>query len=243
MTGPDLLCLTLIAFALLLDHFVVWRAFLRRLQVDPTRARLWLYPALVGELWALAVCVLSLWLYEKRPWAFLRLSTPQGWRLWISLALVSALAAALATTIVRLARLRRRKRVKMKSHAAALVPHTRRELAWWAAVSLSAGFSEELIFRGYLIWAFRPFLGLWGGAALSLVVFATAHGYQGAGGALAVGIVGAFLTLVVLIFGSLWPAVVMHLLIDLQQGFTAWLVLQRTPGTELVADPPMPSST
>jgi len=117
----------------------------------------------------------------------------------------------------------------MRSQAAALAPHTRRELAWWAAVSLSAGFSEELLFRGYLIWAFRPLLGLWGAAALSLVVFAVAHAYHGAAGALATGIVGAFLTLVVLILGSLWPAVAIHLVIDLQQGFAAWLVLQKAP--------------
>ena len=241
MTAPDLLCLTLIAIWLLLDHFVVWRAFLRRSHVDPTRARLWLYPALVGELWAAAACVISLWLYQGRPWAFLRLSAPHGWRLWIPLALASALTATLAATTVRLARLRRRSRVTVRSHATALAPHTRHELAWWVAMSLSAAFSEELIFRGYLIWAFQPALGLWGAAALSLIVFAVAHVYQGAAGALAVGMVGAFLTLVVLIFGSLWPAVAMHLLLDLQQGFVAWLLLRGAPDPQLAATTPAPS--
>jgi len=242
MTVPDLLCLTLIALELLFDYFVVWRAFLRRSEVNPTRARLWLYPALVGELWALVACVVSLWLYQGRPWAFLRLSAPHGWRLWISLALMLALTSTLAARIVRLVRLRRRRRVKMRSQATAHAPHTRRELAWWAVVSLSAGFSEELIFRGYLIWAFQPLLGLWGAAALSLVVFAAAHWYNGPVGALAAGIVGAFFTLAVLIFDSLWPAVAMHLLIDLQQGFAAWLVLQEVSDPKLAATPPVPSS-
>jgi membrane protease YdiL (CAAX protease family) len=236
MTLPDLLCLTLIAVCLVFDYFVVWRAFLRRSQVDPTRARLWLYPALVGELWAMVTCVALLWLYQRRSWAVVGLSAPQGWRLWISVALVLALTAALASAIVRLARLRLRKRVKMRSQATALAPHTKRELAWWAAVSLSAGFCEELIFRGYLIWVFRPLLGLWGAAALSLVVFALAHAYHGAAGALATGIVGALLTLVVLRLDSLWPAVVIHFLLDLQQGFAAWLVLQKEPD-------PVPSNT
>ncbi|HET9793459.1 MAG TPA: CPBP family intramembrane glutamic endopeptidase, partial [Thermoanaerobaculia bacterium] len=193
--------------------------------------------------WALVACVLSLWLYEGRSRALLRLNAPHGWRLWVSLALVSAVAAALAAAIVRLARLKRRKRVTVRSQATAHAPHTGDELAWWAAVSLSAGFSEELIFRGFLIWAFRPLLGLWGAAALSLIVFATAHAYHGVAGALAVGIVGAFLTLVVLIFGSLWPAVAMHVLVDLQQGFAAWLVLQKASGPEPVVTSPVPSST
>jgi hypothetical protein len=110
-------------------------------------------------------------------------------------------------------------------------------------VSLSAGVCEELIFRGFLIWAFQPLLGLWGAAALSLVVFAAAHAYHGAAGAFAVGIVGAFLTLVVLIFDSLWPAVAMHFILDLQQGFAAWLVLQNAPDPKLVATAPEPLDT
>ena len=230
---PDLFCLTFIAAWLVVDHFVVWRIFLQRSHVDQPRARLWLYGALVGELWAAVAVVVSLWVYEGRPWTLLRLGAPDGWRLWASVGSVLAVTIALAATTVRLARLTRRKRVKMRTQAAAYAPHTPRELAWWAGVSLSAGFSEELIFRGYLIWVLQPLLGLWGAAVLSLVVFAVAHAYHGAAGAVATGIVGGFLTLVVLVFGSLWPAVAMHLLIDLQQGFAAWLVLRKQPHTVL----------
>jgi CAAX protease family protein len=231
MALPDILCLTFIAAWLVVDYFLVWRIFLRRSQADPPRARLWFYAALVGELWAAVAVVVSLWLYEGRPWTLLRLGAPDGWRLWISVGSVLAVTVALGVTTVRLARLTRRKRVKMPTQAATRAPHTRHELAWWAAVSLSAGFSEELIFRGYLIWVLQPLLGLWGAAILSVVVFAVAHAYQGAAGVVATGVVGGFLTLVVLIFGSLWPAVAIHMLIDLQQGFAAWLVLRRQPHT------------
>lgn len=229
MTLPDLLCLGFIAAGLLTDHFVVWQAFLRRSRVEPAQARLWLYRALIVEMWTLVAAVVLLWLYQARSWALLRLDLPRGPRLWISTALLLAITALLAVTLVRLARLRRRRRVKMRNQATTHGPHTRRELAWWAAVSFSAGCSEELIFRGFLIWAFQPLLGLWGAAALSLVVFAAAHAYQGVAGVLAVGVVGALLTLVVVIFGSLWPAVVIHAALDLQQGIAAWLVLEKPP--------------
>ncbi len=242
MTASDFLCLAVIAVWLVLDHFVVWRTFLRRSEADPIRARLWLYRSLVIELWAAAAVVVSLWLYQKRSWALLRLSAAHGWRLWASLGLVLALTLWLATSTVRFARLRRRKRVRLRSQAAARAPHTESELAWWAAVSLSAGFSEELVFRGYLIWVFQPLLGVWGAAALSLVVFAAAHAYHGAAGALAVGAVGALMTVVVLISGSLWPAVVMHLLIDLQQGFAAWLVLHASADPEGSTTPAVPAN-
>ena len=83
---------------------------------------------------------------------------------------------------------------------------------WFGGVSLTAGFCEEFLFRGYFIWALAPWLGWWGAAALSLLIFASGHAYQGWNGALRTGIVGAIFTLVVAIFGSLWPAIALHAL-------------------------------
>ena len=108
-----------------------------------------------------------------------------------------------------------------------LSPRTRFEMGWFVALSLTAGFCEEFIFRGYLIWVFRPVLGLWGAAAFSVVVFALAHAYQGAKGILSTGFIGLLFTLVVLITGSLWPAIALHALLDIGQGLIAWLVLRR----------------
>jgi membrane protease YdiL (CAAX protease family) len=78
-----------------------------------------------------------------------------------------------------------------------------------------------------MIWVFQPVLGLWGAAALSLVVFAAAHAYQGASGILATGVVGGLLTLVVLILGSLWPAMAVHALVDIGSGLLAWVVFRK----------------
>jgi hypothetical protein len=38
--------------------------------------------------------------------------------------------------------------------------------------------------------------------------------------------VGAFFTLTVAIFGSLWPAIALHALVDLGSGTIAWLTLR-----------------
>lgn len=235
MTIPDLVCLALIALTLLIDHFVSWPSFLRRSKVDPGRARLWLYSAGIGQLWTLAALVAVLWLYEGRPWRALRLIAPDGWRLWASLGLVLSLAIALAMPIFKIARPGRTRRFRMSAEVEARAPHTRSELGLWAALSVSAGCSEELVFRGYLIWVFQPLLGLWGAAALSVAVFTVAHGYEGARSALAAGVVGGLLTAAVLLLGSLWPAIAMHVLVDLQQGLVAWLLLRRAPGGEAMA--------
>jgi membrane protease YdiL (CAAX protease family) len=98
------------------------------------------------------------------------------------------------------------------------------------AASLSAGFCEECIYRGYLIWAFQSLVGLGGAAALSLLAFAVAHSYQGIKGVLGVAVLGGFFTLVVLISGSLWPAIVLHAVVDICHGLIAWLALRELPG-------------
>lgn len=116
-----------------------------------------------------------------------------------------------------------------------MLPETQRELAWFIALSLTAGFCEELIFRGYLIWALHTVVGLWAAAALSCLVFALAHSYQGVSGIIKTGAIGALLTVIVLAFGSLIPAIVIHALIDVAQGVVAWLVLRQFPAAEQTA--------
>jgi len=231
MTTPDLLYLLLLAILLLLDYFVLWPAFLRWSQVDPGRARLWLWSGWMIMLWSLVAAGVALWLFEARTWESLRLVAPQGWRLWGAGGLVLMLVITYARTIVRIARSKGGKRIKMGNpHVEKLAPHTRSELGCWVAASLSAGFCEEFIFRGYLIWVFQPVLGLWGAAAFSIVVFAAAHAYQGVKGILATGFAGTLLTLVVLISGSLLPAIALHVLTDIGTGLVAWLALRRVRG-------------
>lgn len=243
MTTPDSLYLALIAILLSLDSFVLWPTFLRRSQANQRRARLWLWSGWMILLWTLIAAGVALWLFEGRAWGALRLVIPHGWRLWGAIGLVMALAITYARTVVRIARSKRRRRIRMgNAHAERLAPHTRSELEWWVAVSLSAGFCEELIFRGYLIWAFQPVFGLWGAAALSVVVFAAAHSYQGARGFLATGVVGSLFTFVVLISGSLIPAMALHALVDIAQGLIAWLVFRKVPREgDMVAAPGEPA--
>ena len=233
MTTPDLLYLSFIAIVLLLDYFVLWPAFLRWSQVDPGRARLRLWSGWMIMLWSMVSAGVALWLFEARSWESLRFVVPHGWRLWGAGGLVLLLVITYARTATRIARSKRATRIKMGGpDVEKLSPHTRAELGFWVALSLSAGFCEEFIFRGYLIWVFQPVLGLWGAAAFSVVVFGVAHAYQGVKGILTTGFVGSLLTLVVLIAGSLWPAIALHALTDIGTGLVAWLALRRMQGAE-----------
>jgi uncharacterized protein len=136
-----------------------------------------------------------------------------------------------ARPIFRIVRSKGTKRIRFaNAQVERIAPHTRSELLVFLALSLSAGLCEEFVFRGYLLWAFRPPLGLWGAAGFALVVFAAAHAYQGLQGVLATAIVGAVMTLVVLVFDSLLPAMILHALIDINQGLLGWLVLREVSG-------------
>jgi len=231
MTTLDFLYLALIIVLLFVDHFVLWPTFLRRAKTSAGRARVELWLGYMIMLWTMVFAGIALWQSEARTWEFLRMISPHGWQMWVATVLVLALIYTQARPVLRIVRSRSPLRVKMGNpHVERLAPHTGVELGWWVGVSLTAGFCEEFVFRGYLIWVFQPLLGLWGAAALSVVAFGLAHTYQGAKGILITSVIGAILTLVVVILGSLLPAMALHAIADVGQGLVAWLALRQSQG-------------
>jgi uncharacterized protein len=62
----------------------------------------------------------------------------------------------------------------------AMMPQTQSEMILWVLMSLTAGFCEEVIFRGYLQRQFSALThSLVGGILLQAIVFGLSHGYQG----------------------------------------------------------------
>jgi hypothetical protein len=234
-TLPDLLYVALFAVVLpLLDYLFFWPAFRRRSQADPARARTWLWAWAIFGAWPVVAVGAALWVANDRSWTSFGFSVPDGWRLWTSIALVLLLAAYHGYAVATLARsseARASVRQQFGKLGAAIMPHTRAELYWFGGVSLTAGFCEEFLFRGYFIWVLAPWFGWWGAAALSLSIFAVGHAYQGWNGVLRTGIVGACFTLVVAILDSLWPAIALHALVDLGSGVMAWLALREGQAT------------
>jgi membrane protease YdiL (CAAX protease family) len=100
-----------------------------------------------------------------------------------------------------------------------LLPHSMAESFLWAVLSISAGFAEELVFRGYLQRQLTAFIGR---AALALVlqvlVFACAHGYQGLDACLIIAINAAILTAVALWRKTLFPGIMAHAWTDIAGG-------------------------
>ncbi len=100
--------------------------------------------------------------------------------------------------------------------ARAVLPARRAELGWGVGLALVAGVTEELFFRLLL-----PLLIVLAGGsaaagfAVSTLLFGYAHRYQGWRGVAGTVVAGVLLTLVYLVSGYLWAAMLVHAAIDL----------------------------
>src|SRR5262249_22525427 len=110
-----------------------------------------------------------------------------------------------------------------------LMPRSRSDLPLFSALALTAGLCEELLFRGYLLWVAGHLLPFPVAPAAQALVFGLCHAYQGVRGVVLTTFAGAFLTLVVLVTGSLWPAMLIHALMDLHAGDLARRVYPPDP--------------
>ncbi|HEX4388983.1 MAG TPA: hypothetical protein VH109_10190 [Steroidobacteraceae bacterium] len=161
---PDLLYVALFAVAWpVIDYLVLWPAFLRRARLDPDRARWRVWATTIVQQWMLVAVGVALFVGQHRPFAMLGLRAPAGGRLWGSVLLLVAIATYYGFAASRVARntSARARLVKQLGELALLLPRSERQLSGFAALSLTAGFCEEFLFRGYLIWALTPALG-WG---------------------------------------------------------------------------------
>jgi CAAX protease family protein len=102
---------------------------------------------------------------------------------------------------------------------ALLLPHGLIESALWVLLSASAGFCEEIVFRGYLQ---RQFSALTrneaAGLAISALVFGLGHSYQGWRSVMVITIYGLLFGLLARVTRTLRPGILAHALQDLTSG-------------------------
>jgi uncharacterized protein len=107
-------------------------------------------------------------------------------------------------------------------HAASIasyLPHGVLESTLWIGLSVSAGFCEELVFRGYFQRQFAAwFGGPWIALLLQGVLFGVSHGYQGVGACARIALYGVGFGLLALWRRSLRPGMLAHALTDVLAG-------------------------
>lgn len=100
-----------------------------------------------------------------------------------------------------------------------LMPQNTLERITWVALSCTAGFCEEVMFRGYLQAQVRAWTGNGFAAAVAqAIVFGIAHAYQGGRRIVLIGIYGLLFGILVLLRKSLRPGMVAHAMQDTLSG-------------------------
>jgi membrane protease YdiL (CAAX protease family) len=207
------------------------RRLKRRLAQGDKEARLAAYTWTIVQYWAAAVAVLTWWTVAGRSATSLGLAASGG----IPFAVTMTASVLLALVLLGQARAAgsmtsdtaRSLRRQMGS-ADTVVPHTTGERSAFFAVSVSAGFCEELLHRGFLIAYLAQWAGWWQAGLASSVLFGLGHAYQGAAGVLKTTVVGIVMAALYLYCGSLWPSIVLHTAIDVLGGAIGYEALRRT---------------
>jgi len=235
---PDHLLAVVIVVVLPLYGVWEFRGLRRGLLTGRDSARVHAYRLTMLVEWLLAAVVVGVWLQAGRPLPSLGLGA--RWGLGPGIALLSVLVMiglALWQNVHVLSTAERRDSAREDIRSMAdMLPHTARERRFFMATSVTAGFCEELLYRGFLLQYLLPGYGGWTSVALTALVFGLGHAYQGVGGVLKTGMFGLVMAGVVVLGGSIWPAVILHGAVDIISGELGWRLLGA--GSRAHAAPP-----
>lgn len=230
--GPvDVLLLVLIVLGLPVRAWHSMRRLRAATDEEAARLRPRLWLRAIATQWLLAAAVILQWIVMRRSPGSLSLVPAFGWGaggVVLGLAVMAIMFHSqrrnLAATPEVVARLAAR-----LGPVRRLMPSSRAEWPGFVALAVTAGICEELLFRGFLLWVFAQVLPEWWQAALAqAAVFGIAHVYQGARGVFMTFAVGVFLTGVMWISGTIWPAMLVHALLDLNSGDFAVRIAELT---------------
>jgi CAAX protease family protein len=125
----------------------------------------------------------------------------------------------------------------LQALAERILPQSTRELVAFIALSVTAGLCEEFLYRGFAMAALSRFpLPVGVVVLLSSMMFGLAHLYQGRAGLASTTVLGIIFGASRAAFGSLAPAVLWHIGVDLVAGIAGpRYLIQRQSVTEPVA--------
>ncbi len=183
-------------------------------------ARIKAYKHVIATWIVFSLYVLILWRILERPWGQLGIQHADLVSTGIAF-LIASVVVALLVMQLRNLYLSETGQTELKAQLGELaffMPKSKPEVRWFTCLSANAGVTEELIFRGYLIWYLHHFIGLWAAAVTSVILFGLAHAYQGWRQVPAILIFSAIATGLYIYTGSLLVPIIFHFAVDAVQG-------------------------
>lgn len=207
-----------------------WPRYLAALAADPRHARTAFYRRMVIAQWFPTLCLLSFWAMHNRPWSALRLTTGTPLRTVLGFALtLLPIGFLLVQRRAFLSLADRRVRLRNAlGFAEPIIPRTESERRLFWSVSATAGVCEEIFFRGFLTWYLSAWMAPIAAIALASVIFGTGHLYLGPAQVPKTTVVGLIFAIMVSVSGSLYPAMLLHAVIDWNSGEMGFRLLRES---------------
>lgn len=177
----------------------------------------WGYLDYVPQVAQIAIPLLYIVHVNQGSWRTLGLCKPR-WRdgAWAFPAMMLALVMSNAVAVVLLS-LRTSAAEETRNIVEHIFPVAKSPLDYAAMgiASLAVGFTEELLFRGYILTRWQGFSGsLVQAVIVSSILFGIGHAYQGLAGVVSTTAVGLAFGLVFIYLRRLWPVALAHALLD-----------------------------
>ncbi len=230
MSLPDHLFVVVIAAIYPIAGYIGYRSLLRKIEAGMPVNRSHLYVQTISWQWVLFALAVIVWAISDRSWGILGFNWDLNYRILIGTALTMAGVAFLYTQVRQVATASTEEVQGLHAEIGELsfmIPHNGSELARFNMLSLTAGIVEETLWRGFLFWYLGQVMPIWMAALISAVGFGLAHAYQGLANVPRVMLVGAVLSGLYLLTGSLWLPIILHAAVDLLYGRMAYDVLRR----------------
>ncbi len=213
---------TLLVLAIIVPLTGIWdfRRLLQCVEEGRADARTKFYTWTLVMEWSLVLAFSGYWLVAGRGLAHLGLvPMVSGWQ-WLAIGLgVAATFLMIGQMVTTIGNLDKLKDARDEiGNLIEIAPHSSSEDRLFAAVAVTAGVCEEILYRGVLLAALTPLIGTWPAVALSSVIFGLGHAYQGLAGIGKTALIGLVMALLTVFSGTLFVAMLLHVVIDLTSG-------------------------
>jgi membrane protease YdiL (CAAX protease family) len=198
---------------------VTWPGFIAAAKANRPGVRTRAYVEVIVSQWALCLILLAWWFVCARPWSALGLGDPFETRsVWVVVVAIAGLATYHAHAVGKTSAEELVAGQAALGEVIHLLPQTPLERRLFRIVAVTAGVCEELAYRGFVLWLVATLVPSWAAVSISTLVFGLAHAYQGPKGIVRTGVVGGLMAGLVLWSGTLWPAMLLHAIIDVHGG-------------------------
>jgi len=205
---------------------------LKKLTFD-TRAKKMMYYGNGAFLWVLCLAVMILWILSGRPLAQLGFGwgqLPYSSVAWLTIGVFTVLYLVDLYSEIGSPRAREDSRQHFQENIAFL-PANGLEFTHYLFLAFTAGFCEEVVFRGYFIRYFAWLFGQESQIDIALVlclpalIFGLSHFYQGWKAVVKIVAMAVMFGVFFLLTGTIWPLVFLHALVDVLGGVISWYLL------------------